>query len=230
MALAPSAREARAADELVEASIDLAGPARLLRQWIPSRANWARHAAERAGFERVRTVYHMLRPADASPLEARPPDGVRIRPIRPGEEARVLAALNRNWSTTWGFVPIRLDQLREDLEGQAEGMLLGVDAADEDRIIATCHAIFDPTDQNPDGHPRAWISNLTVDPDQRGRGLGRLLLAAALAHLRQGGAGSITLGVDGGNETPLKLYRSAGFDVISSIDAWDRQLADEQRR
>ena len=36
------------------------------------------------------------------------------------------------------------------------------------------------TEQNPDGAPRAWISNLTVDPSQRGRGLGRAMLLAGI--------------------------------------------------
>ena len=77
---------------------------------------------------------------------------------------------------------------------------------------------------DPDGQPRAYISNLTVDPDYRGLGYGRALLAAGLEHLQRRGAGSITLGVDGGNATPLQLYRSAGFEVTSSIDAWDKRL------
>src|SRR5437764_9155774 len=98
--------------------------------------------------------------------------------------------------------------LAGDLEGQREGMLLDVDTADDSRILATCHAVFDASDQNPDGDPHAWISNLTVDAEQRGRGLGRTMLQAGIAYLRGRGAGSITLGVDAGDPAPLTLYES----------------------
>jgi ribosomal protein S18 acetylase RimI-like enzyme len=84
--------------------------------------------------------------------------------------------------------------------------------------------VFDPTETNPDGQPRAWISNLTVDPEQRGRGLGRAMLLAGLASLRSRGAASITLGVDAGAATPLRLYQSVGFETVSTLQAWDKSL------
>jgi mycothiol synthase len=232
MVLDPAHREPTRASALVDASVALAREARgtRLRTFIPSSGKWARTAVEQAGFQPVRTIYHMLRPADVPPFEARPTPGLSIRSMRPGEEPRVLAALNRAWAGTWAFMPIRLEQLEQDLDGQREGMLLGVRADDDDQIVATVHAIYDPTDQNPDGQPRAYISNLTVDPEYRALGYGRALLAAGLDHLKARGAASITLGVDGGNATPLQLYRSAGFEVTSSIDAWELPLAEAPSR
>ncbi len=117
---------------------------------------------------------------------------------------------------------IPFEMLEEDLKGQREGMLLGVDASD--KIIATCHAVFDPSEQNPDGNPRAWISNLTVDPDLRQRGVARAMLSAGIAYLRNRGASSITLGVDADNPAPFRLYQSVGFAISSSSQAWDRTL------
>jgi ribosomal protein S18 acetylase RimI-like enzyme len=224
--LEPAQRQPARASALVDATVELARAAdgALVRQFIPARAEWVRSAVEGAGYRQVRTIYHMLRPADAPPFEARSTPGLQIRTIRPGEEQRVLDALNRAWAGTWAFMPIRLEQLGQDLDGQMDGMLLGVRADDADHIVATVHAIYDPADHNPDGQPRAYISNLTVDPDYRGLGYGRALLAAGLAHLQQRGARSISLGVDGGNATPLQLYRSAAFEVISSVEAWDRAL------
>ena len=134
----------------------------------------------------------------------------------------MLAALNRAWTGTWNFVEITFEMLEEDLKGQREGMLLGVDAADN--IIATCHAVFNPGEQNPDGNPRAWISNLTVDPDFRQRGVARAMLSAGIAYLRAHGASSITLGVDADNPAPFRLYQSVGFEISSSSQAWDRLL------
>jgi ribosomal protein S18 acetylase RimI-like enzyme len=136
---------------------------------------------------------------------------------------RVLAALNRAWTGTWNFVTITLSMLQHDLVGQREGMLLAVDASDD--IRATCHAVFDPSSHNPDGNPRAWISNLTVDPDFRGRGISRSMLAAGIAHLRSLGATSVTLGVDADNPAPFRLYTSVGFEIASRLEAWDAFLS-----
>jgi ribosomal protein S18 acetylase RimI-like enzyme len=145
-----------------------------------------------------------------------------LRSIRPGEDQQVLEALNRAWTGTWNFVEITFEMLEEDLRGQRDGMLLGVDASD--RIIATCHAVFDPAEQNPDGNPRAWISNLTVDPEFRQRGVARAMLSAGIAHLRSCGASSITLGVDADDPAPFRLYQSVGFEIASGMQAWDKAL------
>jgi mycothiol synthase len=231
VALAGSARGAPLAVLLVQGGVDLvreAGAGRA-RVFVPSHAAWLRAAAETAGFGRVRTIAHMLLPATA-PTPTPPGNvdpGFSMRAIRPGEDERVLAALNRAWTGTWNFVPITFEMLKRDLDGYREGMLLGVEVDAPDHIIATCHAVFDRRQPNPEGSPRAWISNVTVDPDFRGRGISRSMLTAGIEHLRSRGATSITLGVDADNPAPFRLYQSVGFEVASSQEAWDKELPKE---
>ena len=164
LALDVAAREPAYASMLVAGAVELIAAAggELVRLFVPSRAEWMQRAARGARFEPVRAVAHMLMPTSvATPLGTLPPE-LRLRSIRDGEDQAVVDALNRNWTGTWNFVEIPYDMLQEDLAGQREGMLLAVDA--DDRIVATCHAVYEPSGQNPDGNPRAWISNLTVDP------------------------------------------------------------------
>ena len=225
LALAPQARQTALAEALVGAAVELtrSAGAHRARLWLPDRATWAIDAARLAGFASVRGVAHMLLPADAPTPSAAPVPGLRIRSIALGEEADVLAALNRAWAGTWGFVPIPLGMLEEDLAGQREGMLLGsLDPAPA--IIATCHAVYEPAEQNPDGQPRAWISNLTVDPAYRQRGIARAMLVQGISFLRARGAASVTLGVDAGDPAPLRLYLSAGFAIVSRQEAWEIDL------
>jgi ribosomal protein S18 acetylase RimI-like enzyme len=224
LALDPSAREASHAALLVQGAIDLIGAAdgRLARLFVPSRAAWMRTAAQQAGFQPVRAIAQMLLPAAAPTPPSRQIPGLSLRTIRDGEDRSVLDALNRNWAGTWNFVEITSSMLEEDLEGQRQGMLLGVDEAD--RIVATCHAVYIPTEQNPDGGPRAWISNVTVDPAHRQRGVARSMLGAGIAHLRALGAGSVALGVDALDPAPFNLYRSVGFEEVTRQEAWDRPL------
>ena len=224
LALEVAARQPQHAATLVDGAIDLVRAARgiRVRLLIPSLAGWMQDAARAAGFVPVRTIAHMLLPATAPVPTSNGVPGLQLRTIRPGEDQEVVDALNRNWMGTWNFVEIPLEMLQEDLDGQRDGMFLGIDA--EDRIVATCHAVYAPTQQNPDGNPRAWISNLTVDPGFRKRGVARAMLAAGLAHLRTCGAGSITLGVDASDPAPFGLYQSVGFQVWTSLQAWDKVL------
>jgi mycothiol synthase len=198
--------------------------AAVVRLYTPEAATWITQAAALLGFQLVRTQHTLRRPADAVPFEAALPEGVAIRPLRDGEELALLAALNRAWTGSWNFRPITARALRHDLEGQREGMLVAVDEARPEQIIGTVHAILRPLQPEAHGNADAWISNLTSDPAQRGRGLGRALLAAGLAHLRRRRAGSVRLGVDGENTAALQLYGSAGFQIISSVQIFDRAL------
>jgi mycothiol synthase len=230
LALVPSQRTRSAAKALVNAALRIArsGGAERLRLVIPGQATWAGDAVREAGFDIVRAMHVMLRPTPAGPMASPNVEGINVRPLRPGEDAALLAALNRAWAGTWGFSPLPPAALADDLEGQRTGMLVATDADDGSRIVATVHAIFDPDARNLDGGPAAWISNLTTDPDWRGRDLGRLMLARGIRSLRERGAGSVMLGVDGGNEAAVGLYRSVGFEVVSTTDIWDRPLREPE--
>jgi mycothiol synthase len=224
LALEVSARTPGHAALLVQGAVASVRAARgeVARLFVPSRADWMLAAARAAGFEPVRTIAHMLLPAEAPSPPVGQLAGLHLRAMRDAEDQAVVDALNRNWAGTWNFVEIPLEMLQHDLEGQRDGMLLAVDEAD--RIVATCHAVFELTERNPDGQPRAWISNLTVDPGYRQRGVARAMLAAGIAHLRARGASSITLGVDANNPAPFRLYQSVGFQVATSQEAWDKVL------
>lgn len=226
LALVVDRRTRSAARALVKAALGIArsGGAERLRLVIPGQALWAGDAVREDGFETIRATHVMLRPATAGPLASPNVEGVNVRPLRPGEDAALLAALNRAWAGTWGFSPIPPAALASDLHDQRDGMLVAADAANDSRIVATVHAIFDRDARNLDGGPAAWISNLTTDPDWRGRGLGRLMLTRGIRSLLNRGAESVMLGVDGGNIAAVTLYRSAGFEVLSTNNIWERSL------
>lgn len=51
-------------------------------------------------------------------------------------------------------------------------------------------------------------------PGSRGRGIGKVLLAALLEDLRDRGAKQVSLSVDPRNEPAMKLYRGFGFEEV----------------
>jgi ribosomal protein S18 acetylase RimI-like enzyme len=73
-------------------------------------------------------------------------------------------------------------------------------------------------ERNPE--PEYHISNLSVIPAERGRGVARALLEAAIREVRSRGGGTIVLNVIAPNPAAVHLYEKAGFHTISLHRAW----------
>lgn len=70
---------------------------------------------------------------------------------------------------------------------------------------------------------RAQLRWVLVDPGERGTGLGRRLVEAALAFSREAGASEVYLETTDGLEASSKLYRSLGFETVAESvgELWD---------
>ena len=87
------------------------------------------------------------------------------------------------------------------IEG-ATSTILGL--RDGESLIASVMVGFD-------GH-RGWVYYLAVAPERRREGLGRLLMAAAEAWLRDRGAPKLQLMVRTSNEEALGFYEALGLE------------------
>lgn len=61
----------------------------------------------------------------------------------------------------------------------------------------------------------AWIYDIEIMPEQRGKGYGRRLLGAVEQLVRDRGVDSIALNVFAGNAVARTLYRSSGYEDTS---------------
>ena len=68
------------------------------------------------------------------------------------------------------------------------------------------------TVSSAEGGKAAWLEDLVVRPDRRGRGSGRTLLKHVAAQARADGVLRVTLLTDPDNERAHALYRSVGFE------------------
>jgi ribosomal protein S18 acetylase RimI-like enzyme len=72
---------------------------------------------------------------------------------------------------------------------------------------------------------RAEIWTVGVRPGLQGRGYGRQLLRWGVHHLRDVGARTVTLSVNGRNPRALGLYEAEGFHRTSTRERWAKPAA-----
>ncbi len=73
------------------------------------------------------------------------------------------------------------------------------------------------------GGPAMWLEELYIAPSHRGRGIGRLLLAAAVDAARARGARTLDLEVDATHARAAHLYAREGFHRLERT-RWLRRL------
>lgn len=89
---------------------------------------------------------------------------------------------------------------------------------EEGRVVGNVSMM--PVDE---GHARWVLANVVVDPQHRGRGIGRALVEALLEHVRQHRGEQVILQVGVENSVAQRLYRSLGFEVRAQRATWRRE-------
>ncbi|MFC1934366.1 GNAT family N-acetyltransferase [Chloroflexota bacterium] len=133
--------------------------------------------------------------------------------LRRGEENKLAHIQNRSFASTWGYNPNTVETItyRINLSNRSpEDVLLTYNG---DQVIGFCWIEIASEKEADIGERKGRIFMLGADPDYRGRGVGKRVLLAGLAHLRSKGIQVTELTVDSENETACALYRSVGFEV-----------------
>jgi len=88
-------------------------------------------------------------------------------------------------------------------------------AREANKVVAM--AALHYTTSTAEGGKAAWFEDCVVQPEYRGRGIGKLLLEYVVAQARAEGALRVMLLTDGDNERAQALYRKAGFGDSSML-------------
>jgi mycothiol synthase len=199
-----------------------AGPDARLRGFAPADDEALAAVYERCGFRVVRHSFQMRIELDGGPASPDWPDGVTVRPFRPGEERRVFEANEEAFQDHWDYRPTPFDEWRRwAIEHPKFDPSLWFLAEEGDEIagvsLCTWHYSGDPE--------FAWVNALSVRRPWRRRGLGLALLLHSFAELAGRGATRVGLGVDGENTTgAVRLYERAGMAVARRTDAYEKTL------
>ncbi len=143
----------------------------------------------------------------------------RFRFLRPGWEEGLTHLQNRCFAGAWGYNPNTVDEmiLRTRLPGCSRKDIIIAFGRDKQPIGYCWTKTYLSEDKDPNQR-RGRIHMLGVDPDYRGRGMGRQLLIAGISELARKNLRVIEVTVDQENKAACALYRSAGFkDRKSSL-------------
>jgi GNAT superfamily N-acetyltransferase len=181
----------------------------LVGQTVPERAVDAVNLLRHHGYTPLWTSWVLELPAGAAIPAAPLPAGYAIRPYRPGEERAAYRTIEDAFAEWPDRTPTRYEDWAAgvlDRPGFRPEELLVVGHGDE--IVGACHLL------DTDGD--AWVNQLAVRADQRGRGLARALLAEAFGAARSRGARRAQLSTDS-RTGALDLYRHVGMHVTTTL-------------
>jgi ribosomal protein S18 acetylase RimI-like enzyme len=143
-----------------------------------------------------------------------------IRPYEPRDQEQLISCIASLQNFERALEADRVDpapiapRYLRDLLARFQKQPGGILVAEEDGQVVGYVALWlepEPEDYWTSLSGYAYISDLAVLPEHRGRGLGRALLAAAETLARQFGASALKIKVLARNATAWHLYHRAGF-------------------
>lgn len=222
LAVAPAARRRGVGSRLAAAAArGLAG--RPATAWAHGNGARAAALAARHGLTPVRELNTMARDLQDIP-EPTLSEGVSLRAFVPGEDEEAWLRVN---AAAFAHHPeqgrMSLSDLREREDSDwfdPAGFLLAVD--EQDNLLGFHWTKVHAATQ--DSPAVGEVYAVGISPEAQGRGLGKALTLAGLAHLAGTGLARVILYVDEDNTAAVALYRSLGFspasvDVMYRADA-----------
>jgi len=190
---------------------------------IPQDSATAKRLFSEMGFRFVRRFLELrLDLSEAHLLKAHQIASL-LRHMRHGEEDKLLQIQNRSFANTWGFSPNTIEDIiyRISLPNCSSKDII---LASADKPIAYCWTKIDSGEDKAIGEGKGRIYMLGVDPDHRGKGVGKQVLLAGLSHFESKGVRIVELTVDSENKTACALYRSVGFEDWTSSLWYEKVL------
>ena len=194
--------------------------AKVLHIEAPDDSVGAKHLLESEGFRPVRR-YCKMRWDGASVPAVDVPEGFSLRAFRYRSDEQALTELqNSTFNGSWGFCPNTVEEISARARFRRchpDGIIL---VTGEGRLAG-----YNWTTRTRSGDgATGWIAMTGVHPDFRSRGLGRTVVIAGMAHLKENGVDSIELEVDSQNAPATTLYRRLGFRTVGQGIWYEKSL------
>ncbi|MGO4957882.1 mycothiol synthase [Luteococcus sp. Sow4_B9] len=186
--------------------------------WAFGNLAGAQALAATLGASLQRELLIMERDMMASPVQGlAAPDGITIRRFR-DSDAEALVEVNGEAFASHpeqGALSLADFRMRAaEAWFDPDGILVAID--DESGALLGFH--WTKTEHSDPQHPDELVGEvyvIGVSPDASGRGIGRALLDAGLAHLTEKGVRRVCLYVEASSARVVRMYEAASFKVIT---------------
>jgi len=170
-----------------------------------------------AGYMVTKHIFNLHRDLADDILAPVWPDGVTLRGVNPGVDDRALHTLIQDAFAKPGRTPQSFDEWQTYMmhPGRFIPELWFLLEAENELIgCALCY-------EYPD---LGWVRQLAVRDDQRGAGLGPMLLQHAFRIFKERGYPKAGLAVESENETANKLYQKAGMREVVHLHEYSKKI------
>jgi mycothiol synthase len=170
------------------------------------------------GLRLVRHFWHMGIELSSGVVAGPAPPGVVITSLKSEDDLReVHAVLDTAFEDHWGHEPEPFERWVQDrAQGHDYDPALWRLAWEDRRLAGALSAVVLGA--------VAWVTELGVRREARGRGLGAALLRSAFEGFAARGIRSVVLVVDAANATGATLlYERVGMRVVKRFDVWERR-------
>jgi len=148
---------------------------------------------------------------------------LECRYLQRGEEDKLTQIQNRAFAGIAGYNPNTVEEITYRINRSKcspEDVLL---AYKGDKVIGYCWTGV-ACEGGATSKRKGQIFMLGVDPDYRGKGVGRKVLLAGLAHLKSKGLQVAELGTERENKIARALYKSIGFKVWKRTYCYEKVI------
>ena len=140
---------------------------------------------------------------------------LECRYLQRGEEDKLAQIQNRAFADTWGYNPNTVEEITYQTNQKTRSLEDVVLTCDGDKVIGYCWTGI-ACEGGAVSERKGRIFMLGVDPDYRGKEIGKRVLLAGLARLKSKSLQVAELSVDSENKVACALYKSIGFRVRTS--------------
>jgi len=136
---------------------------------------------------------------------------LECRYLQRGEEDKLAQIQNRAFAGTWGYNPNTVEEITYQTNRESHSL---------EEVVWTGVAC----ERGAVSERKGRIFMLGVDPDYRGKGIGKRVLLVGLDSLKSKGLQVAELTVDSENKVAYALYQSIGFKVRTSSFWYEKAI------
>jgi mycothiol synthase len=179
---------------------------------------WRNSLFEEYGFKDVRRFFRMVRKGFDPPKDVTVPSGLRFerkmfKDATERDISLLVATFNDTFSEHFSFSPVSDDRWIRRRDAYEDVGIITF-AVRDGRTVGVCFSDESVLYNKEHGSKTGWIWIIGVTKSERGKGIGRALLADSITWLAGRGIDTVYLGLDAENRKALTLYTSLGFEVI----------------